>query len=457
MRLSGRAVEQRRPALRPFAALDDRLTGTAVCQRLCFNANVVIEFALRVEHAGVDIVGELLRQRPVAFCLLRLAEKGRHLRQIVVVAVHIAGLIDRFLQQRIAEQIAAFIPVFSKFHRPVAAFAAVGDVFIQLIFIDKAEDRRVVAPRLPGGGHLCRDLQAVVIALRRHLLVGFQAGKRPFFIALFHGKQHRAIGGVVRFIAGRTVLRHAVAVVVAVAQPPVMVGHQLRVHFRQPGFIFRDVIDFHHRPGRQARFGISLVPVAAVAAALRAQVPGDQIRNEPGILRPHFIVGGNLPGEDGADVLFRDLRVEVGHGVGLLPGIPRPGLVAGEPAPGYRRRDGVVLNGAARRAPVAVKGFDRFHRHPGLLRRGIRIGQPLLQIAVPARLGSAQIVRRSRQNIADLRFLKAHLLGVQQVRIGGIERGRAVDLRAAGESMAIDLGDRRQGAMDLILRFAGGH
>lgn len=46
------------------------------------------------------------------------------------------------------------------------------------------------------------------------------------------------------------------------------------------------------------------------------------------------------------------------HRKRLLPGIPRPGLVAGEPAPGHRRRDGVIFHRTARRSPVTVERFD---------------------------------------------------------------------------------------------------
>ena len=197
---------------------------------------------------------------------------------------------------------------------------------------------------------------------------------------------------------------------VAIAQPPVVIGHQLRIHLFQPRFIFGDVIHLHHRPGREAWLSVAFVPVAAVAAALGAQVPGNQIGHKSGILRTHLIIGFNLPGEDGADILFGDIRVEVGHGVGLLPGIPRPGLVAGEPAAGHGWGDGVVKHRAARRAPVAVERLNGFHRYASLFGGGVRINEPFLQIAVPALFGGGEIIRRARQNIADLRFFLARLL-----------------------------------------------
>lgn len=103
----------------------------------------------------------------------------------MVIAVHIAGLIDRFPEQRIPQQVAVAVTVFGEFHRPVAAFAAVGDVFIQLFFIDKTKYRRIVAPGLPRRRYLRRNFEAVVIAFGSHLLVGAKAGKRllglPFF------------------------------------------------------------------------------------------------------------------------------------------------------------------------------------------------------------------------------------------------------------------------------------
>ncbi len=328
----------------------------------------------------------------------------------MVIAVHIAGLIDRFLEQRIPQQVAVTVAVFGEFHRPVAAFAAVGDVFIQLFFIDKTKYRRIVAPGLPRRRYLRRNFEAVVIAFGRHLFVGAKAGKCLLGLPFFHREQHGAVGGVVRLIAGRAIFRHAVTVMVAIAQPPVVIGHQLRIHLFQPRFIFGDVIYLHHRPGREAWLGVAFVPVAAVAAALGAQVPGDQIGHKSGILRAHLIIGFYLPGEDGADILFGDIRVEVGHGVGLFPGIPRPGLVAGEPAAGHGWGDGMVMHRAARRAPVAVERFNSFHRHAGLFGGSVGVAEPFLQIAVPALFGGGEIVSRARQNIADLRFFPPRLL-----------------------------------------------
>ncbi|SRN38799.1 Uncharacterised protein [Shigella flexneri] len=127
-----------------------------------------------------------------------------------------------------------------------------------------------------------------------------------------------------------------------------MIGHQFRVHLCQPGFILGDVVYFHHRPGGKAGFGITFVPVAAIATMLGAKVPRYQVGDKAHILRTHAVARLDLPGEDRADILFGDIRIEMRHRKRLLPGIPRPGLIAGEPASGHRRRDGVIIHRTAR-------------------------------------------------------------------------------------------------------------
>ena len=170
----------------------------------------------------------------------------------------------------------------------------------------------------------------------------------------FDGKQHAPVGGIVRFVAGGAVLRHAVAVVIAVAQPPVMVGHQLRVHLRQPALIAGDAIHFHHR--RAAGLGsVALVPVAAVAAALRAGVVGDKVGQKTGVPRAQGVARPDLEGEHCANVVLGHVRVEVRHGVGLFR-CPTAGLVAGEPAPGHRRvtESNFIAPAAPRQLPFSV-------------------------------------------------------------------------------------------------------
>ena len=295
MGLRCRPVKQRRPAFRPFATLDDWFTRTAVGQRGIFDPHVIEESGVWVEHAGIDVIRQFLRQLAVALRFFVFTEQGRHLRQIMVVAVHIAGLIDRFLQQRVTQQLTVVTAVFGKFHHPVAAFPTVSDVFIQLLFVDKTKDCRIVTPGFPGSSNLCWDLEAVILAFTGDVGVVFQSGKGFFLVAIFHRKQHFTAVGIVGFIAGRAVFRYAVAVMIAVSQPPVVICNQLWIHLFEPGLILGDVVDFHYRPGSQAWLGVTLVPVAAVAAALGAKVPGNQVGNESGVLRANGIAGFNLP------------------------------------------------------------------------------------------------------------------------------------------------------------------
>ncbi|MNY08471.1 hypothetical protein D3C86_1413280 [compost metagenome] len=144
------------------------------------------------------------------------------------------------------------------------------------------------------------------------------------------------------------------------------------------------------------------------------------------------------------------------HRKRLFPGIPRPGLVAREPAPGNRRRDGIEFHRAAWRAPVAVQGFDGFHRDARLFRRGVWIRQSVLQVTFPALLRRLHKVRRAGEDIADLRLLMADVVGGQQMRISGPDRRRTLDVRGAGEAMPVNVSLNGNRLMHLILRCPGG-
>ena len=235
-----------------------------------------------------------------------------------------------------------------------------------------------------------------------------------------------------------------------------MVGHQLRVHLRQPALIAGDAIHFHHRPGRQARLGVALVPVAAVAAALRAGVVGDKVGQKTGVPRAQGVARPDLEGEHCANVVLGHVRVEVRHGVGLFPGVPRPGLVAGEPAPGHRRGDRVELHRPGCAAPVAVQRFHRFDRHTGLFRRGVRVAEPSGEIAFPTLGRRGHIALRVSEDIGDSAFA-LRLFGGEQVRVGGVQGGGAGDARRGAEAVAVDRGALRQRFVDLILGLARGH
>ncbi|MNT31985.1 hypothetical protein D3C72_1678450 [compost metagenome] len=141
---------------------------------------------------------------------------------------------------------------------------------------------------------------------------------------------------------------------VAVMQPPVVVGDQLRIHLGQPLFVAGGVIHLHYRPGRQAGFGIAFIPVAAIAAAFRAGVIGDQIGNKAGIPRAQRVVRLDLESEHRTDIILGDVGIKMRHCVRLLPGIPGPGLVAGEPTPGDRRRHRIKFHRTGGPAPVGV-------------------------------------------------------------------------------------------------------
>ncbi|MNV46702.1 hypothetical protein D3C71_1385430 [compost metagenome] len=170
----------------------------------------------------------------------------------------------------------------------------------------------------------------------------------------FNGKQHLTVRRVVCLVARGAILWHPVAVMVPVAQPPVVVGDQLRIHLGQPLFIAGGVVHLHHRPGRQAGFGIAFIPVAAIAAAFRAGVIGDQIGNKAGIPRAQRVVRLDLESEHRTDIILGDVGIKMRHCVRLLPGIPGPGLVAGEPTPGDRRRHRIKFHRTGGPAPVGV-------------------------------------------------------------------------------------------------------
>src|SRR5471032_2397193 len=130
-----------------------------------------------------------------------------------------------------------------------------------------------------------------------------------------------------RFIAGRAIFRHAVMVMITVAQPPVIISDQLWVHLSQPRLIASGFVDFHHRPRRQTRLGVALIPVGTLPAALGARVIGNKIGNKTGIPWTQRIAGLDLKRKHRTDIVFRHLRIEMGHRVRLFPGVPWPGLL----------------------------------------------------------------------------------------------------------------------------------
>ncbi|CAH0313123.1 hypothetical protein SRABI106_04106 [Rahnella aquatilis] len=156
-----------------------------------------------------------------------------------------------------------------------------------------------------------------------------------------------------RFIARGAIFRHAVMVMVTVTQPPVVISDQFRVHLRQPLFITGRFVDFHHRPRRQTRFRVALIPVGAIATTFRTRVIGNQIRYKTGIPRTNRITGLDLKGKHSADIVFRHLGIEMRHRIRLFPGVPRPGLIAGEPAASHRWRHRIKLHRTCRPAPVS--------------------------------------------------------------------------------------------------------
>ena len=85
-----------------------------------------------------------------------------------------------------------------------------------------------------------------------------------------HRKVHFTFWRVVRFVYRSAVFRNAVAVVIAVTQPPVVVRHKLRIHLFDPCLIAGGFVHFHYRPRSKAWLGITFVPVASVAATFWA-------------------------------------------------------------------------------------------------------------------------------------------------------------------------------------------
>ena len=254
-----------------------------------------------------------------------------------------------------------------------------------------------------------------------------------------------------RFIAGRAIFRHAVMVMITVAQPPVMISDQLWVHLSQPRLIASGFVDFHHRPRRQTRLGVALIPVGTVPAALGARVIGNKIGNKTGIPGTQRIAGLDLKRKHRTDIVFRHLRIEMGHRVRLFPGVPWPGLITREPAAGHRRRDRIKLHRACRTAPVTVKGLDGFYRHAFLCFCRVCVGQPFIQIPFPALFTCGEISVRMEENIGDFRLFLLHFGGSQQMRIGGVNRSGSGDVRLAGKLMTLDGRLHRQRFVDLIL------
>ncbi len=137
----------------------------------------------------------------------------------------------------------------------------------------------------------------------------FQPRLRLFFIAFFHRKQHLVLSVLwalsrVAPYSGTPLPFDRGYVTTSRDRPPVS-GTSL-----QPGFILGDVVHFHHRPGGKA--GLVLrsfqLPPSPPRSGLRFTLSGRGQSPHPADARYRQ---ADLPGEDRADILFGDVRIEM--------------------------------------------------------------------------------------------------------------------------------------------------
>ena len=171
----------------------------------------------------------------------------------------------------------------------------------------------------------------------------------------------------------------------------------------------RLLVNIIYRPCCQRRFGVSLIPVAAVIASCLILVVEDTVNDSSRILRTEIVILRDLIIKDRTDVVLCQLTVKQGCSDGCLPGIPCP--QTDKPLIGHGRNDTVMLQGTGCASPVGSNSLNGFHRCVLIFFTDlIGVCKQVVQVSLPALAVFCEIIVTVCQHVCNLRIFRFRFL-----------------------------------------------